>query len=259
MSKILVFLFFFHVILSKNISLHSYNDNQNDSLDDDILSEILHLFKSVNAQINNDFLTQLETNQINIGNSNPLCSLSVEGDIKGYQFNVLNESLKIKYFDNQPEAIEFIKNLSLTTYDTEPNLQNQQNNYMNKFSNSINLNGFKGEIWTKADLVYSLKKKLHSLTIFFKRFNNIDKYVIVYYQSKSNINWCKGFFIFRNLSEDILYNFEIEIYSDDSGVVSDYQYLLIRYFSLLSYIKIHRSILRPPSIEIPFQKINIVK
>ncbi len=85
------------------------------------------------------------------------------------------------------------------------------------------------------------------------------KYVIVYYQSKSNINWCKGFFIFRNLSEDILYNFEIEIYSDDSGVVSDYQDLLIRYFSLLSYIKIHRSILRPPSIEIPFQKINIVK
>ena len=97
------------------------------------------------------------------------------------------------------------------------------------------------------------------MTIFFKRFNNIDKYVIVYYQSKSNINWCKGFFIFRNLSEDILYNFEIEIYKDDSGVISYYQDLLVSYFSLLSYIKIHNSVTNPPSIEIPFQKKDIVK
>ena len=105
----------------------------------------------------------------------------------------------------------------------------------------------------------SFKKKLHSLTIFFKRFNKIDKYVIVYYQSKSNIKWCKGFFIFRNLSEDILYNFAIEIYNDESGEVSYYQDLLISYFSLLSYIKIHKSVENPPIFEIPFQKINIDK
>ena len=254
MSKILVFLFLFHIILSKSISPHSYNDDQNDSLDDDILSEIHSLFQSFNAQINNDFLTQLEINQVNIGNSNPLCSLSVEGDIKGYQFNVLNESLKIKYFENQPKAIEFIKNLTLNDY-TNEYIKNQQY-YMNKFSNSINLNGFKEEIWTKADLVYSLNNRLHSLTIFFKRFNKIDKYVIVYYQSKSKINWCKTFFIFRNLSEDILYNFAIEIYNDESGVISYYQDLLIRYFSLLSYIKIHNSVKNPPSLERPLGKIN---
>ena len=254
MSKILVFLFFFHVILSKNISLHSYNDNQNDSLDDDILSEIHSLFQSFNAQINNDFLTQLEINQVNIGNSNPLCSLSIEEEIKTQKFNVINESLKIKYFENQPKAIEFIKNLTLNDY-TNEYIKNQQY-YMNKFSNSINLNGFKGEQWTKADLVYPLNKKLHSLTIFFKRFNKIDKYVIVYYQSKSKINWCKTFFIFRNLSEDILYNFAIEIYNDESGVISYYQDLLIRYFSLLSYIKIHNSVKNPPSLERPLGKIN---
>ena len=254
MSKILVFLFLFHIILSKSISPHSYNDDQNDSLDDDILSEIHSLFQSFNAQINNDFLTQLETNQLNIGNSNPLCSLSIEEEIKTQKFNVINESLKIKYFENQPKAIEFIKNLTLNDY-TNEYIKNQQY-YMNKFSNSINLNGFKGEQWTKADLVYPLNKKLHSLTIFFKRFNKIDKYVIVYYQSKSKINWCKTFFIFRNLSEDILYNFAIEIYNDESGVISYYQDLLIRYFSLLSYIKIHNSVKNPPSLERPLGKIN---
>ena len=156
MSKILVFLFLFHVILSKSISPHSYNDDQNDSLDDDILSEIHSLFQSFNAQINNDFLTQLEINQVNIGNSNPLCSLSIEEEIKTQKFNVINESLKIKYFENQPKAIEFIKNLTLNDY-TNEYIKNQQY-YMNKFSNSINLNGFKGEQWTKADLVYPLKK-----------------------------------------------------------------------------------------------------
>ena len=254
MSKILVFLFFFHVILSKNISLHSYNDNQNDSLDDDILSEIHSLFQSFNAQINNDFLTQLEINQVNIGNSNPLCSLSIEEEIKTQKFNVINESLKIKYFDNQPKAIEFIKHLNLNYY-TKEHIE-RKDNYMEIFSNSIDLNGFKGEQWTKADLVYPLNKKLHSLTIFFKRFNKIDKYVIVYYQSKSKINWCKTFFIFRNLSEDILYNFAIEIYNDESGVISYYQDLLIRYFSLLSYIKIHNSVKNPPSLERPLGKIN---
>ena len=254
MSKILVFLFLFHIILSKSISPHSYNDDQNDSLDDDILSEIHSLFQSFNAQINNDFLTQLEINQVNIGNSNPLCSLSIEEEIKTQKFNVINESLKIKYFENQPKAIEFIKNLTLNDY-TNEYIKNQQY-YMNKFSNSINLNGFKEEIWTKADLVYSLNNRLHSLTIFFKRFNKIDKYVIVYYQSKSKINWCKTFFIFRNLSEDILYNFAIEIYNDESGVISYYQDLLIRYFSLLSYIKIHNSVKNPPSLERPLGKIN---
>ena len=143
MSKILVFLFFFHVILSKNISLHSYNDNQNDSLDDDILSEIHSLFQSFNAQINNDFLTQLEINQVNIGNSNPLCSLSIEEEIKTQKFNVINESLKIKYFENQPKAIEFIKNLTLNDY-TNEYIKNQQY-YMWNFSNSINLYDFKGQ------------------------------------------------------------------------------------------------------------------
>ena len=94
------------------------------------------------------------------------------------------------------------------------------------------------------------------MTIFFKRFNNIDKYVSVYYQSKSKINWCKLFFIFRNLSEDILYNLEIEIYNDESGIISYYQDLLIKYFSLLSYIKIHNSVENPPSLERPLGKIN---
>lgn len=152
MSKILVFLFLFHVILSKSTSPHSYNGDQNDSLDDAILSEIHSSFQSFNAQINNDFLTQLETNQLNIGNSNPLCSQSIEEEIKAQKFNVINESLKIKYFDNQTKAIEFIKNLTLNDY-TNEYIKNQQY-YMWNFSNSINLYGFKGQQWTKADLVY---------------------------------------------------------------------------------------------------------
>jgi hypothetical protein len=261
MSKIFVFLFLFHIILSKNVSPHSYEHDHHNLFseeDDAILSEIHSLFQDVNAQINNDFLTQLEIIQENTGYSIPSCQLTIKEQIYAHMFNVSNEILKIKYFDNQSVAIEFIKNLALT-YHSVPSLQNQENYYMNKFSNSINLNGFKEEIWTKADLVYSLNNRLHSLTIFFKRFNKIDKYVIVYYQSKSNIKWCKGFFIFRNLSEDILYNFAIEIYNDESGEVSYYQDLLISYFSLLSYIKIHKSVENPPIFEIPFQKINIDK
>ena len=257
MSKILVFLFLFHVILSKSIYRHSYNDDQNDSFneeDDAILSEIRSLFQSVSGQINNDFSTYLDRIQENIGHSNPLCSLSTQEEIKTKQFNVINETLKIKYFDNQPKAIEFIKHLNLNYY-TKEHIE-RKDNYMEIFSNSIDLNGFKGEQWTKADLVYPLKKKLHSLTIFFKRFNKIDKYVIVYYLSKSNINWCNDFFIINNLSEESLYNFAIEIYKGDSEIISKYQDLLISYFSLLSYIKVHKSVENPPIFEIPFQKIN---
>ena len=122
MSKILVFLFLFHVILSKSIYRHSYNDDQNDSFneeDDAILSEIRSLFQSVSGQINNDFSTYLDRIQENIGHSNPLCSLSTQEEIKTKQFNVINETLKIKYFDNQPKAIEFIKNLTLNDYTNE--------------------------------------------------------------------------------------------------------------------------------------------
>ena len=159
MSKILVFLFLFHVILSKSIHRHSYNDDQHDSFneeDDAILSEIHSWFQSVNGQINNNFSTYLDIIQENTGDSNPLCHHSIKDQINSKKFFVLNESLKIKYFDNQPEAIEFIKHLTLNDYSDE-HINNQQY-YMNKFSNSINLNGFKGEQWTKADLVYSLKK-----------------------------------------------------------------------------------------------------
>ena len=73
-----------------------------------------------------------------------------------------------------------------------------------------------------------------------------EKYVIVYYYLKSEIVWCYEPFLLNNISDNdnnslLVFNPLILEKPKNNEIPDKYKDILIRYFSILSYIKIHNS------------------
>ncbi len=152
-----------------------------------------------------------------------------------------SEVLEVKIFKDEKESLNFIK-------------KELKNELTNKFSLSFTFDekkfekvgnyveniGFKKNIWKKVDLIEP-SRKLYFLSIFFNKMDD-DKYVIVYYYLQSEIVWCYKPFVLINISDNnnnSLLVFDPKIIGKDNEIPNKYKDILIRYFSILSYLKIH--------------------
>ena len=166
------------------------------------------------------------------------------------------DELIIKEHENEKEAKKAIK-----AYIVEKNFRKYGNDKLGKvFTENMKYQ----KQWSKYDLLYCKGNKIKSLSIFTKKINK-EKYVTIYFSTFDRIFYEYGDFILINTSinednpfNDIYYmtHFKLNCKYQDCKImqvlidITLYKNILIRYYSILSYYVIAKSI--PTNFNKPF-------
>ncbi len=156
-----------------------------------------------------------------------------------------SEVLGVRIFENKEKSLDFIKN----ELKKELKKNNEEvfisDGNIEKLRNLVDSIRFIKDVWRKVDLIEPVNKKLRFLSIFFKMIDD-DKVAIVYFYLNSEIYWCyyQSFVLINESTTGIknsLLVFKPQILGGPIGneIPNKYKDILIRYFSILSYLKIH--------------------
>ena len=249
MSKPLIFLFLFQLIISIDL-LNTRGVNNNVEISENQINEI---FKSIDDSLVDKTLKKdFENENVNLkykretipdGYNN--CQKTPYESMLAAKFDKQSsEVLGVKIFKNKEESLNFIKK-ELKNELKKNNIEVLiSDGNIEKLRNSVETIRFIKNVWQKVDLIEPVRRKMRFLSIFFTNIDN-DKFVIVYYYLNSEIFWCYyQSFVLINKSNDIMnsllvFNPQIEGEPEDNVIAHIYKDIFIRYFSILSYIKIH--------------------
>lgn len=253
MSKPLIFLFLFQLIISIDLpNTRSVNNKVEVSENpiNAIYKSIDNLFANydIYQKIKNDFEdanVKLKDKRETIPDRYNNCLKTPYDYMLAVKFDKQSSGeLGVKIFKDEQESLNFIKQ------ELKKELSNKtvfpiNEEKLEKVGDYVKNIGFKKNIWKKVDLIEPVKRKLSFLSVFFKKMDD-DKYVIVYYYLKSEIVWCYEYFILINSSDNnnnSLLVFKPQILGEpkENEIPNKYKDILIRYFSILSYLKIHNS------------------